>query len=104
MFVDIRSDTVNIDETLIEELAITDKARAIVAGTLRWRRLVKWMSSPGWRISIICSLSRMPPGVMSRTKGRALRDDRLHLAVLASMSQNYTAGGEGGATLNQIVR
>lgn len=34
VFVDIRPDTMNIDETLIEA-AITDKTRAIVLGALR---------------------------------------------------------------------
>ena len=38
VFVDIRPDTLNIDETLIEA-AITPRTRAIVAGALRGRRL-----------------------------------------------------------------
>ena len=44
VFVDIRPDTLNIDEELVEE-AITARTRAIFPGPLRWRLAARWTES-----------------------------------------------------------
>ncbi len=97
VFVDIRRDTMNIDETLIEA-AITDKTGRL-SGAL-CRRSLRDGHHHGHRRQIqpVCG-GRRRAGVMSTYKGRALGTIG-HIGCFSfHETKNYTAGGEGGATL-----
>ncbi|MFT5759531.1 MAG: dTDP-4-amino-4,6-dideoxygalactose transaminase [Alteromonadaceae bacterium] len=98
VFVDIRPDTMNIDEKLIEA-AITDKTRAIVP---------VHYAGVGCEMDIIMALAKQynlfviedaAQGVMSTYKGKALGSIG-HIGCYSfHETKNYTAGGEGGALL-----
>jgi len=98
VFVDIRRDTMNIDETLIEA-AITDKTRAIVpvhyAGVACEMDTIMAIASKH-NLFVVEDAAQ---GVMSTYKGRALGTIG-HIGCFSfHETKNYTAGGEGGATL-----
>jgi len=98
VFVDVRPDTMNIDETLIEA-AITDKTRAIVpvhyAGVACEMDTIMALAAKH-KLFVIEDAAQ---GVMSRYKGRALGTIG-HIGCFSfHETKNYTAGGEGGATL-----
>lgn len=98
VFIDIRPDTLNMDESLIEA-AITDKTRAIVP--VHYAGVACDMDS----IMAIADKHKLyviedaAQGVMSAYKGRALGTIG-HIGCFSfHETKNYTAGGEGGATL-----
>jgi len=98
VFVDIRPDTMNIDETLIEA-AITPKTRAIVpvhyAGVACEMDVIMALAEKH-HLFVIEDAAQ---GVMSSWKGRALGTIG-HIGCFSfHETKNYTAGGEGGATL-----
>ena len=98
VFVDVRLDTMNIDETLIEA-AITEKTRAIVpvhyAGVACEMDTIMALAAKH-KLFVIEDAAQ---GVMSRYKGRALGTIG-HIGCFSfHETKNYTAGGEGGATL-----
>ena len=68
VFVDVRPDTMNINETLIEA-AITDKRALCRSITRVWP--AKWTLLWRWRRSIIFVVEDAAQGVMSTYKGRA---------------------------------
>ena len=97
-FVDIRPDTLNIDENLIEQ-AITDKTKAIV---------------PVHYAGVSCAMDEInaiakkhelfvvedaAQGVMSTYKGKALGSIGDFGAFSFHETKNYTSGGEGGLLL-----
>lgn len=96
VFVDIRSDTMNIDETKIEA-AITSKTKAIVV--VHYAGVACEMDS----IMTLADRHRLwvvedaAQAVMAYYKGRALGSIG-HLGCYSfHETKNYTAGGEGGA-------
>ncbi|AHF75406.1 TDP-4-oxo-6-deoxy-D-glucose transaminase [Sodalis praecaptivus] len=98
VFVDIRPDTMNMDEALIEA-AITRKTRAIVP--VHYAGVACEMDT----IMAIAERHRLwvvedaAQGVMATYKGRAL-GTLGHIGCFSfHETKNYTAGGEGGATL-----
>ncbi|WP_369789217.1 dTDP-4-amino-4,6-dideoxygalactose transaminase [Rouxiella sp. WC2420] len=98
VFVDIRPDTMNIDETLIEA-AITEKTRAIVpvhyAGVACEMDTIMALAEK-YKLFVVEDAAQ---GVMSTYKGRALGTIG-HIGCFSfHETKNYTAGGEGGATL-----
>lgn len=98
IFVDIRPDTMNIDETKIEA-AITDKTRAIVpvhyAGVACEMDTIMALAKK-YNLFVVEDAAQ---GVMSTYKGRALGSIG-HIGCYSfHETKNYTAGGEGGATL-----
>ena len=98
VFVDVRPDTLNIDETLIEA-AITAKTRAIVpvhyAGVACEMDNIMALAAKH-QLFVIEDAAQ---GVMSQYKGRALGTIG-HIGCFSfHETKNYTAGGEGGATL-----
>ncbi|RPE01076.1 dTDP-4-amino-4,6-dideoxygalactose transaminase [Candidatus Pantoea deserta] len=98
VFVDVRPDTLNIDESKIEA-AITAKTRAIVpvhyAGVACEMDTIMALAAKH-RLYVIEDAAQ---GVMSRYKGRALGTIG-HIGCFSfHETKNYTAGGEGGATL-----
>ncbi|WP_277966867.1 dTDP-4-amino-4,6-dideoxygalactose transaminase [Pantoea trifolii] len=98
VFVDVRPDTLNIDETLIEA-AITPKTRAIVpvhyAGVACEMDSIMELAAKH-KLYVIEDAAQ---GVMSQYKGRALGTIG-HIGCFSfHETKNYTAGGEGGATL-----
>jgi len=98
VFVDVRPDTLNIDETLIEA-AITPKTRAIVpvhyAGVACEMDSIMALAAKH-KLYVIEDAAQ---GVMSQYKGRALGSIG-HIGCFSfHETKNYTAGGEGGATL-----
>ncbi len=98
VFVDIRPDTLNIDETLIEA-AITDKTRAIVpvhyAGVACEMDVIMALAEK-YHLFVVEDAAQ---GVMSTYKGKALGTIG-HIGCFSfHETKNYTAGGEGGATL-----
>lgn len=98
VFVDVRPDTMNIDEMLIEA-AITEKTRAIVpvhyAGVACEMDTIMALAAKH-KLFVIEDAAQ---GVMSRYKGRALGTIG-HIGCFSfHETKNYTAGGEGGATL-----
>lgn len=98
IFVDIRPDTMNIDETLIEA-AITEKTRAIVpvhyAGVSCDMDKIMALADK-YKLYVIEDAAQ---GVMSCWKGRALGSIG-HIGCFSfHETKNYTAGGEGGAIL-----
>ncbi|AIQ99296.1 dTDP-4-amino-4,6-dideoxygalactose transaminase [Pluralibacter gergoviae] len=98
VFVDIRADTMNIDETLIEA-AITDKTKAIVpvhyAGVACEMDVIMAIAGK-YNLFVVEDAAQ---GVMSTYKGKALGTIG-HIGCFSfHETKNYTAGGEGGATL-----
>ncbi len=98
VFVDIRPDTMNIDEKLIEA-AITEKTRAIVpvhyAGVACEMDTIMSIANKH-NLFVVEDAAQ---GVMSTYKGRALGTIG-HIGCFSfHETKNYTAGGEGGATL-----
>lgn len=98
VFVDIRPDTMNIDETKIEA-AITDKTRAIVpvhyAGVACEMDTIMALAKKH-NLFVVEDAAQ---GVMSSYKGKALGTIG-HIGCFSfHETKNYTAGGEGGATL-----
>ncbi|MBP2169199.1 dTDP-4-amino-4,6-dideoxygalactose transaminase [Erwinia toletana] len=98
VFVDVRPDTMNIDETLIEA-AITDRTRAIVpvhyAGVACEMDEIMALAQR-YQLFVIEDAAQ---GVMSSYKGKALGTIG-HIGCFSfHETKNYTAGGEGGATL-----
>lgn len=98
VFVDVRPDTMNMDETLIEA-AITDKTKAIVpvhyAGVACEMDVIMALAKKH-RLFVIEDAAQ---GVMSTWKGKALGTIG-HIGCFSfHETKNYTAGGEGGATL-----
>ncbi|OSM95822.1 MULTISPECIES: dTDP-4-amino-4,6-dideoxygalactose transaminase [Lonsdalea] len=98
VYVDIRPDTLNIDETKIEA-AITDRTRVIVpvhyAGVAcEMDAIMALAQKHGLHV-----VEDAAQGVMSRYKGRPLGSIG-HIGCFSfHETKNYTAGGEGGATL-----
>ncbi|ALO35124.1 TDP-4-oxo-6-deoxy-D-glucose aminotransferase [Colwellia sp. MT41] len=95
VFVDIRPDTMNIDETLIEQ-AITDKTKAIVP--VHYAGIACEMDT----IMAIAKRHHLyviedaAQGVMSTYKGKTLGSIG-HLGAFSfHETKNYTSGGEGG--------
>jgi len=98
IFVDIRPDTMNIDETLIEA-AITDKTKAIVP---------VHYAGVACEMDVILAIAKQhdlwviedaAQGVMSTYKGKALGSIG-HIGCYSfHETKNYTSGGEGGAIL-----
>lgn len=98
IFVDVRPDTMNIDETRIEA-AITGKTRAIVpvhyAGVACEMDIIMALAKK-YDLFVVEDAAQ---GVMSTYKGRALGTIG-HIGCFSfHETKNYTAGGEGGATL-----
>lgn len=98
VFVDIRPDTMNIDETKIEP-AITAQTKAIVpvhyAGISCEMDIIMDIASRH-NLYVIEDAAQ---GLMSTYKGKALGSIG-HLAAFSfHETKNYTAGGEGGALL-----
>ncbi|MEE3652549.1 MULTISPECIES: dTDP-4-amino-4,6-dideoxygalactose transaminase [unclassified Brenneria] len=98
VFVDIRPDTLNIDETKIEA-AITDKTRIIVpvhyAGVACEMDVIMALAKK-YDLFVVEDAAQ---GMMSSYKGRALGSIG-HIGCFSfHETKNYTSGGEGGATL-----
>ncbi|MEN5018659.1 dTDP-4-amino-4,6-dideoxygalactose transaminase [Erwinia sp. Eh17-17] len=98
VFVDVRPDTMNIDEHLIEA-AITEKTKAIVpvhyAGVACEMDTIMALAKKH-QLWVVEDAAQ---GVMSTYKGRALGSIG-HIGCFSfHETKNYTAGGEGGATL-----
>ncbi|CAI1127214.1 dTDP-4-amino-4,6-dideoxygalactose transaminase [Serratia quinivorans] len=98
VFVDLRPDTMNIDESKIEA-AITDKTRAIVpvhyAGVACEMDTIMALAKK-YELFVVEDAAQ---GVMSTYKGKALGTIG-HIGCFSfHETKNYTAGGEGGATL-----
>lgn len=98
VFVDIRPDTMNIDETLIE-VAITDKTKAIVpvhyAGVACEMDTIMLLAAK-YNLLVIEDAAQ---GMMSTYKGKALGTIG-HLGTYSfHETKNYTSGGEGGLLL-----
>ena len=98
VFVDVRSDTMNIDETLIES-AITDKTRAIVpvhyAGVACEMDVIMQIANK-YQLFVIEDAAQ---GVMSLYKGKPLGTIG-HLGAFSfHETKNYTSGGEGGLSI-----
>ncbi|AVJ15784.1 dTDP-4-amino-4,6-dideoxygalactose transaminase [Serratia rhizosphaerae] len=98
VFVDVRPDTMNIDESKIEA-AITDKTRAIVpvhyAGVACEMDAIMALAKK-YNLFVVEDAAQ---GVMSTYKGKALGTIGHIGAFSFHETKNYTAGGEGGATL-----
>lgn len=98
VFVDIRPDTMNIDETKIEA-AITEKTRAIVpvhyAGVACEMDTIMALAKQ-YKLYVVEDAAQ---GVMSTYKGKALGTIGNIGCFSFHETKNYTAGGEGGATL-----
>lgn len=95
VFVDIRPDTMNIDESQIEA-AITDKTKAIVpvhyAGVACEMDTIMALAK-NYNLYVIEDAAQ---GMMSTYKGRALGTIG-HLGAFSfHETKNYTSGGEGG--------
>ncbi|WP_437611525.1 dTDP-4-amino-4,6-dideoxygalactose transaminase [Erwinia sp. V71] len=98
VFVDVRPDTMNIDEALIEA-AITERTRAIVpvhyAGVACEMDTIMALAKKH-NLYVVEDAAQ---GVMSTYKGKALGTIG-HIGCFSfHETKNYTAGGEGGATL-----
>lgn len=95
VFVDIRPDTMNIDETLIE-LAITNKTKAIVpvhyAGIACEMDVIMDIASRH-NLYVIEDAAQ---GMMSTYRGRPLGSIGHMAAYSFHETKNYTSGGEGG--------
>lgn len=95
VFVDIRQDTMNIDETLIEA-AITSRTKAIVP---------VHYAGVACEMDVIMSIAKKhnlyviedaAQGMMATYKGRALGSIGHMAAFSFHETKNYTSGGEGG--------
>ena len=98
VFVDIRPDTMNIDESKIES-AITDKTKVIVpvhyAGMPCEMNTIMTIAST-YKLTVIEDAAQ---GLLSTYKGRSLGSIG-HIGCLSfHESKNVTAGGQGGAIL-----
>lgn len=98
IFVDVRADTMNIDENLIEQ-AITSKTKAIVpvhyAGVACEMDTIMALAEK-YKLWVIEDAAQ---GVMSTYKGKALGTIG-HLGCFSfHETKNYSSGGEGGAIL-----
>lgn len=98
VFVDVRPDTMNIDERKIEA-AITPKTKAIVpvhyAGVACEMDTIMALAEK-YRLWVVEDAAQ---GVMSSYKGRALGTIG-HIGCFSfHETKNYSSGGEGGATL-----
>lgn len=98
VFVDIRPDTMNMDETKIEA-AITDKTKVIVpvhyAGVACEMDTIMAIAEK-YNLFVVEDAAQ---GVMSTYKGKALGAIG-HIGCFSfHETKNYTSGGEGGATL-----
>lgn len=97
VFVDVRPDTMNIDETKIEA-AITDRTKAIVpvhyAGVACEMDTIMALAKQ-YDFWVIEDAAQ---GVMSAYKGKALGTIGHIGCISFHETKNYTAGGEGGAT------
>lgn len=98
VFVDVRPDTMNMDERLIEA-AITPQTRAIVpvhyAGMVCEMDAIMALAEK-YQLYVIEDAAQ---AVMSTYKGRAAGSIG-HIGCFSfHETKNYTAGGEGGATL-----
>lgn len=98
VFVDVRPDTMNIDESKIEA-AITDKTKVIVpvhyAGVACEMDAIMALAQK-YHLFVVEDAAQ---GVMASYKGRALGTIG-HIGCFSfHETKNYTAGGEGGATL-----
>ena len=95
VFVDIRPDTMNIDETLIEA-AITPRTKAIVpvhyAGVACEMDVIMEIASR-YKLFVIEDAAQ---GMMSKYKGRTLGTIGHFGALSFHETKNYTSGGEGG--------
>lgn len=95
VFVDIRPDTMNIDESLIEA-AITSKTKAIVpvhyAGVCCEMDTIMDIAGRH-RLAVVEDAAQ---GMMSTYKGRALGTFGNMAAYSFHETKNYTSGGEGG--------
>ncbi|EMP55951.1 TDP-4-oxo-6-deoxy-D-glucose transaminase [Marinobacter santoriniensis NKSG1] len=103
VFVDIRPDTLNIDEQLIET-AITDKTRAIVP--VHYAGVSCEMSSimDIARRHDLFVVEDAAQGMMSSYKGQALGTIG-HLGAFSfHETKNYTSGGEGGLLIINDAR
>lgn len=101
VFVDLRPDTMNIDETKIEA-AITEKTRAIVpvhyAGVACEMDTIMALAKK-YNLYVVEDAAQ---GVMSTYKGKALGTIG-HIGCFSfHETKNYTSGGEGGATLINV--
>lgn len=98
VFVDIRPDTMNIDETLIEA-AITSKTKAIApvhyAGVACEMDTIMALAEK-YNLLVIEDAAQ---GMMSTYKGRALGTIGHMAAYSFHETKNYTSGGEGGLLL-----
>ena len=98
VFVDIRKDTMNIDETLIEH-AITSKTKAIVpvhyAGVSCEMDTIMNLSTK-YKLYVIEDAAQ---GMMSTYKGKPLGTIGHIGAFSFHETKNYTSGGEGGLIL-----
>ncbi|MCU1772401.1 dTDP-4-amino-4,6-dideoxygalactose transaminase [Pseudomonas sp. 13B_3.2_Bac1] len=98
VFVDVRADTMNIDESLIED-AITDKTKAIVpvhyAGVACEMDTIMSIAN---RHNLFV-IEDAAQGMMSTYKGRALGTIGHMAAYSFHETKNYTSGGEGGLLL-----
>jgi dTDP-4-amino-4,6-dideoxygalactose transaminase len=98
VFVDIRPDTMNLDETRLEA-AITDRSRAIVvvhyAGvSCEMDTILSIAARRGLAV-----IEDAAQGVMAAYKGRALGTMGIVGCYSFHETKNYTAGGVGGAAL-----
>ncbi len=98
VFVDVHPDTMNIDETKIEA-AITDKTKVIVpvhyAGVACEMDTIMALAKK-YNLFVVEDAAQ---GVMAKYKGRALGSIG-HIGCYSfHETKNYSAGGEGGATL-----
>lgn len=98
VFVDIRKDTMNIDEKLIER-AITDRTKVIVpvhyAGVACEMDEIMCIANK-YNLFVVEDAAQ---GVMSEYKGRALGTIGHLGAYSFHETKNYTSGGEGGLLL-----
>ena len=98
VFVDIRKDTMNIDERLIEQ-AITNKTKAIVpvhyAGVACEMDAIMNLASK-YKLYVIEDAAQ---GMMATYKGKALGTIGHIGAYSFHETKNYTSGGEGGLIL-----
>ncbi|WP_018122464.1 dTDP-4-amino-4,6-dideoxygalactose transaminase [Wohlfahrtiimonas chitiniclastica] len=103
VFVDIRPDTMNIDEKKIEA-AITDRTKAIVpvhyAGVACEMDTIMSLADQ-YNLFVVEDAAQ---GVMSNYKGRALGAIGHLGAYSFHETKNYTSGGEGGALLINDAR
>lgn len=95
VFVDVRPDTMNIDENLIED-AITEKTKAIVpvhyAGVACEMNTIMALASQ-YGLYVIEDAAQ---GMMSTYKGMPLGSIGHMGAISFHETKNYTSGGEGG--------